>query len=85
MRASRARAAACSWATWSATGADPAPVLDIVAEQVAAHGAIALRGNHDEAAIADENTLMVPEARGHRLDARPAHGRARGLPGRACR
>lgn len=56
-------------------GADPGAVLDIVAAQVAGHGAVAIQGNHDAAAVAGDDSL-VPEARAaiewtrSRLDAR---------------
>ncbi len=42
-------------------GADPAPVIDIVASLVDG-GALAVRGNHDEAAVAGQADAMHPAA-----------------------
>ncbi|WP_374320342.1 metallophosphoesterase [Aquabacterium sp.] len=44
-------------------GADPAWVIDFVRDQVA-HGAIAVKGNHDDAVVADEDN---PDMAGHVL------------------
>lgn len=43
-------------------GADPAWVVDLVREHVA-RGAIAVRGNHDEAVVIGPRPTMVPDAR----------------------
>jgi diadenosine tetraphosphatase ApaH/serine/threonine PP2A family protein phosphatase len=43
-------------------GADPAWVVDLVLEHVA-RGAIAVRGNHDEAVVRGQRPTMVPDAR----------------------
>ena len=43
-------------------GADPAWVVDLVREHLA-RGAVAVRGNHDEAVVIGPRPTMVPDAR----------------------
>ncbi len=43
-------------------GADPGPVVDTVASLVAGCGALAVRGNHDDAAVAGDSDSMHHEA-----------------------
>ncbi len=84
MRARTAPNASCSWAIWWVKGRTAQAMLDIVTNMVEHRGALAVLGNHEEAAVASEDTLSA-EARAAILWTRAQLGPAqqsflRGLP-----